>query len=374
MDCDNILRQGIFNYVEINTQRSMSENLYKWLSTATLSEIRSLQGGGLNIGFPINGVPISIGLETSDEDYEQWRSALSSGLSRAFTEKETLQIIEKSVSTEIVEAWRQCIPLNLSGGRTGLIGNMQTAQGAARPIFLVRYLPTSAGDYPPIVSSRGFQLAGATTRYPLADGTEIPMAGVSVLLERQGRQDISLILNTTKGTVTITDPGPPPPTAVPSPPLQTDLRLQLDRDPPYRDDRSFPNAWLYRIWARIVGKRETLNRVAQVTYQRATKVRMCYEGTPPISFVGRLLPDGRPLIPRGCGENDWPPLGELTTADRVTKFKMQLGYDAIHNIERADSSLWGRSKTNWISARVILDNGTVWNYLSENPFPDPTYP
>ena len=72
-------------------------------------------------------------------------------------------------------------------------GNQDTA------VFTARYLPTSMDDYPPTVTS--FQIAGASTDYPLVLGQEVPLGGVSVLVKRQGDSVITVVLNTTKGTV-----------------------------------------------------------------------------------------------------------------------------------------------------------------------------
>src|SRR4051794_35310036 len=113
--CDSILKNGVFDTIIVDTQKSVSENYVEWLKVATFEEIKEKSSQGLNIGFPISGVPIKFGVDVSEDDYKKWQQSIDQGKIRSLDEKETQTLIKQSVSEVLVEAWSDRIIANSFG-------------------------------------------------------------------------------------------------------------------------------------------------------------------------------------------------------------------------------------------------------------------
>lgn len=197
--CDAVLKAGVFNEILINNSKSLSENLSEWLESVDYHEFSKHQKAGLNIGFPLEGVPLSLGVSFSQEEFDEWKRSVHSGASRAFSEEETMMIFSKSASREILDAWRECI--KRSTPAAGLQSEIETTNGGLEVVFTIRWVPNSMVDYPPKILPDGFQVSGATSKNPLHEGMEIPLSGYSVLMTRDDTQEMVIVVNTTKGKV-----------------------------------------------------------------------------------------------------------------------------------------------------------------------------
>src|SRR5712691_8741228 len=78
-DCGAILQQGIFNSIITQQQKSVTDNLLEWLIRVDWGTFSQKQNSGLNIGFPIYGVPITISGSHTQDEFNQWQSAVNQG-------------------------------------------------------------------------------------------------------------------------------------------------------------------------------------------------------------------------------------------------------------------------------------------------------
>lgn len=218
--CDAILKDGVFDQILVNTSKSLSGNLTEWLESIDYEEFQKQQSAGLNIGFPIKGIPVSIGGTFSQNEFENWKKEVSSGSSRQFREDEVMQIFNKSASQTILKAWSDCISQTASA--TGLQYDTEVTNGGLDIVFTVRWVPNSMADFPPVVIAGGFQVSGATPKSLFPDGMEIPLAGFSVLMSRNDTSGVKIILNTTKGRAD-GDVPPLPPLVPVLPKIQLEL-------------------------------------------------------------------------------------------------------------------------------------------------------
>jgi Putative binding domain, N-terminal/Viral BACON domain len=216
--CDAVLKQGVFNLTTVNSQKSVQDNLYEWLKTTTWSSFQQAQSGGLTLGFPIKGIPFSLSASYTQSDFQQWQQAVDQGKIENFTSEEFLQIVQRSVSVDLVNAWLECIKSTSGVG----LSCSHTVNGDLGIIFSFRYAPNSTGDIPPIVAPYGWQVTGASVPNGFGPGSEIPIGGASIILTRTSATTaVNIVLNTTKGSCTRfvpgakpTDPGPQMPAFV----------------------------------------------------------------------------------------------------------------------------------------------------------------
>jgi hypothetical protein len=229
-DCNEGLRYGVFNESMVKLDRSISKSLFEWLKESSYETVKQASDGGLTIGLPVEGVEFAIGGEFSKENFEKWKRMVESGKARSFTEKEAMSIVKRTVAPEVFEAWVKCVTRN----EQGLVIDLDVAEEDNVLVFEARYIPDDEDDEFPVVMPNGFQLTGATTQYPLKEGDEIPFAGVSVTCERIGLSAVTVVLNTSRGTKSDSEPEiePPPkkeqkPEPKPTPPRRKDYKLDV---------------------------------------------------------------------------------------------------------------------------------------------------
>jgi hypothetical protein len=50
--CDEILKQGVFDTIIIDSNRSVSDNIFEWLKTSEFESFKNKTSAGLKIGLP----------------------------------------------------------------------------------------------------------------------------------------------------------------------------------------------------------------------------------------------------------------------------------------------------------------------------------
>lgn len=216
--CDEILAQGVFNTIVVDFNRSVSDNLLEWLKTVDIGSLRDKTSAGLNIGFPIKSVPISIGGNFSEEEFNEWKRAVQEGRTRNFTENESLQIVKSSASPEILNAWLECIRTTNPIG-TGIVCRLLSDASSATILYQAQFIPNGPIDADMIPRVESLIVTGAASVQGIKIGDEIPFSGIVATIVRSGRSEITINLDTEKGTCSrvipaIPEPPPPPPPVV----------------------------------------------------------------------------------------------------------------------------------------------------------------
>ncbi len=151
----------------------------------------------------------------SEGEFKEWQRAVQEGRVRQFDDLELKQILERSASDTIVDAWSECIKIR----GFGLISSIDVNDEDI--VFTARYVPNSETDTSPTVETDGFHVSGATIQRGFSDGVKIPFAGRSAILRRTGREQVTIVLTTTKGELRETLPQLPD-----LPPPETVIRLE----------------------------------------------------------------------------------------------------------------------------------------------------
>ena len=90
----------------------------------------------------------------------------------------------------------------------GLYSKIKSEDEATTILFEFGYIPTSIEDSPPSIIS--LDVSGATHNLDITEFTEVPYGGYTLLLERIERSKVTIVLNTSKGSVTEPIPALPP--------------------------------------------------------------------------------------------------------------------------------------------------------------------
>ena len=177
--CDDILKQGIFNEILTKQDRSVSENVFEWLKTSTFSEVKKKIDAGLKVALPIKGIPVNIGANFTEDEFNQWKQDVDQGRARNFSEQESLTLVQRSVDQGIVKAWLDCLDKKFGVGLSLSISEPHDQQGL---VLTIRYVPNDVTDAPPTVQR--LDVSGAIPRNDLT-GVEIEFGGTAVILQRQ---------------------------------------------------------------------------------------------------------------------------------------------------------------------------------------------
>lgn len=219
-ECDKLLKHGVFDTIIINFNKSVSENLIEWLKTVDFNTFNDRVSGGLNIGFPIilEGVPmpVDIGMDFSEDEFNQWKRAVQEGKYRNFTENETLQIIKRTASEIIVNGWLECIRTTNNNSGTGIICNILSEDNAATILFKAQFIPNSAADADSIPKVQEFIVTGASSIQGISVGDEIPFSGVIATIIRDSNKEVTINLLTEKGACSKIVPSIPEPAPEPT--------------------------------------------------------------------------------------------------------------------------------------------------------------
>lgn len=73
-NCDQVLKDGVFNQTSINSNSSLQTSFYEYVYSQDFSTHQEAIDAGISIGTIVYGVPIQIGGTFSKQQKDQWRS------------------------------------------------------------------------------------------------------------------------------------------------------------------------------------------------------------------------------------------------------------------------------------------------------------
>jgi len=199
--CNAILaKQGAFNTVVKTSARSSEDQTYEWLKTTTWKEFKKRQDAGLKVTLPIDGLPFELDGSYTEDEFEKFREARDQGRLRRFSEDEFQTTVTSTASPEIVKEWGLCVR---SLQARGLVC---TAEEDSRTpnnvvVFNARFFRFVEGDTTTVkvASTGGLVVSGGTpVANPLTPGAIVPTGGINVQIQRDGKKQIVVTLNTQK--------------------------------------------------------------------------------------------------------------------------------------------------------------------------------
>lgn len=107
--CSDILQQGIFNTVRLKSYDNVEQQFFEFLSTATRQEARAATDLGLDLTFPVDGVPVPLGVNFTDSQWNTWSNARQKLTKTSFTRETVIDRFTRTVDHELVSAWSSCM-------------------------------------------------------------------------------------------------------------------------------------------------------------------------------------------------------------------------------------------------------------------------
>ncbi|BAL95241.1 LysM peptidoglycan-binding domain-containing protein [Rubrivivax gelatinosus] len=199
--CSAILaKQGAFNTLVKYSSRTSENQTYEWLKTVTWQEFKKRQDAGLRVMLPMDGLPVDLDGSYTHEEFENFRQARDQGRLRRFTEDEFQRTVRSSASPEIVKEWGKCVRSLQARGLVCTAEEDSRVPGNV-VIFNARFFRFVEGDQSEVkvAKTAGLVISGGTPiANPLTPGAVVPSGGIDIQIQRDGKKEIIVTLNTEK--------------------------------------------------------------------------------------------------------------------------------------------------------------------------------
>jgi hypothetical protein len=221
--CDAALARGVFNTTTVVANSDVRTAYTALQCSSEFSTHQDALDAGLSLGMVVYGVPLSIGLNFSEEQRSAWKRDNCSSVVSNTSALESYTRIVQLASPEILNAWVACKGLCQSVG----LRCWAEPRDAENVVFKAVWNP-SQGDEGQNPLVRSSSIAGAVPSHNLRDEAgnyilippgEIIFVGsgnLVVLARQQGRGAV-MRLGTTRGECYAYAPAPPAPQPQPQP-------------------------------------------------------------------------------------------------------------------------------------------------------------
>ncbi len=216
--CADILRDpyDLFYY---QADRSLQIQLYEFLYTSSVSQLKDMTKRGLSFLVPIEGAaPVQLDAHTSDETWRYFEEKRVARKIQLIDFRETHSIFSRTMNRNAIEAWRACMLAKLQSAGVHMVDEMV---GANLRGWVMQYNRTSDA-FPETAKISRAQVHYKGQWHNLLQGAEMALRhGVGELLSFRvddPTQEVWLDLKTNMGSFVRRYPGIIIPAAEPPPP------------------------------------------------------------------------------------------------------------------------------------------------------------
>jgi len=200
-DCDKLLQGGLYSFTGMTNTGSFSKDLRTYyLSEQFKKDMKSGKWGG-SITIPVEGVPVTLGMDFSEDKYNEFKSKLLQVTELSITSSFYQTSFSSIPNANLYEAYNECVRIKNDVSKTGFIQgiNVETEDVV---VFTIYYRPQAPGDRMPIVQSFNVQPEGSVLSGGLAVGQRLNSYSILVTTKRDEEKDIVLSLKTDRGSHT----------------------------------------------------------------------------------------------------------------------------------------------------------------------------
>ncbi|MGV1913847.1 hypothetical protein [Agrobacterium vitis] len=186
-DCDAILEQGVRNTYQKVDATNLQSKISNSLCSSYSKSSGSKGGGGLSVGIPIDGVPLTFGGNYSKTDLENIASQSCKNDSSSLSDDQYHKVLSMVADARIVEAWSKC--KSQSGG---LLLNAE-AHGS-NIIFSVRFRPLG-NTYQTRLTDDPIFDGVQCNKNKLKSGSTIGNPEINFICKRTNDEEVTAIIN-----------------------------------------------------------------------------------------------------------------------------------------------------------------------------------
>lgn len=203
-DCDEVLKDGVFNSTTISTSSESEKSFYQYIYSTDFTTHQEAMDAGISIGVPVYGVPVEIGGKFSKQQKDEWKRTHQEYKNETLTTSQKYNAVFKFASPDILEKWLEC--RNHPKERPGLSGWIEELSTTSA-VLHITWIPI-AGDRglapkvltSPIIGgyrSEDMKTIAFPTNYKLLQGAN----GNLVALTRKTNETLIIVVHTTRGDI-----------------------------------------------------------------------------------------------------------------------------------------------------------------------------
>ncbi len=214
-DCDQVLKDGVFNTTAISTRTDLSKSFYQYIYSTDFTTHQQAIDAGISIGVPVFGVPLELGGKFSKQQKDEWKRTHQEYKNETMTLSQKYNALFKYASPDILESWNKCI-YDTRTTRVGLYGWIE-AIGSRSGVLHVTWNPPPGdrGGSPMILTSNivgglrsdNSQSVAFPKNYRLLQGVDANI----IPLTRKVDEPLVVVIHTTRGDFPCILEAPPKP-------------------------------------------------------------------------------------------------------------------------------------------------------------------
>ncbi|WP_263603458.1 hypothetical protein [Chryseobacterium sp. PET-29] len=199
--CDKLLQDGLYQKMNITTRSSFNQDLKTYfLSEDFKNDVKKGSWGG-SFSIPIEGIPFSLGMNSSDDAFSNFRRKVEETTSLSININDFVNISKQLPNASLYESYVKCKEIDSDRYRTGLVPGKKI-ENEETVIFTFFYRPSSPNDKAPKVKSFTIEPKSALINAGgIVEGKRIPSFLMQVVCRRSEINEIVFSLQTENGYV-----------------------------------------------------------------------------------------------------------------------------------------------------------------------------
>jgi hypothetical protein len=201
--CAPLLENGLYKTFHITQQSDFASDFKTYLESSTFKKDFKDKKWNLGIDVIVDGIPIGLKGGESDNEINDFQNTVKTGQSLKLEEHFYLNTSQSMPDVELAKVYTECV-LGFAG-KFGFIINANVSEKSV--FFLINYRPLNIDDPMPLV--KDFRVNGGKNIVANFKIGEKLIEKNTVSCDRDGDQDILLLLSTDKGSLPYRVPGNP---------------------------------------------------------------------------------------------------------------------------------------------------------------------
>ncbi len=199
--CDRLVEDGLYQMIKTTTRTTFNYDMKAYfVSQEFRSDLKSGKWGG-SLSLPIEGVPVSINANSSDDEIREFQRKIESSSQESLAITSFEEVIKNLPNEELYEAYVRCKEIDSNPNLTGLIRGKKI-ETEETVIFTFYYRPT--GSNQPVPKVKTFTVIPNTALVDgggLKVGRRLPSFYMSILCKRSEVNEVVFKLQTGNGSV-----------------------------------------------------------------------------------------------------------------------------------------------------------------------------
>lgn len=208
-ECDKLIQGGLYSFTSMTNTGSFNKDLRTYYLSDQFTKDMHSGKWGASLTVPIKGVPLTLGMEDSQEKYQEFRSKILNETELSIASNFYQTSFSTIPNTNLYDSYVKCIDLSTQKGLSGFFQglNVETEDAV---VFTIYYKPSAPNEPMPKVTNFNVEPAGSVISGALKKGDLLNGFSILVTCRRNPEKDLILSLQTDRGSISSKVSAPDP--------------------------------------------------------------------------------------------------------------------------------------------------------------------